>query len=62
MGCAAAVNGFIFAAEQKIAQQDEDYCVIITGGGQDMIKKNAPKHYYFYENLVLFGLLEYLFH
>ncbi|QHJ12058.1 Type III pantothenate kinase [Paraglaciecola mesophila] len=62
MGCAAAVNGFIFAAEQKIAQQDEEYCVIITGGGQDMIKKNAPKHYYFYENLVLFGLLEYLFH
>jgi type III pantothenate kinase len=61
MGCAAAVNGFIFAAEQKITQENKEYCMIITGGGQDMIKKNAPIHYYFHENLVLIGLLEYLF-
>ncbi|GAC26616.1 type III pantothenate kinase [Paraglaciecola mesophila KMM 241] len=61
MGCVAAVNGFIYAAEQKMRERKSEYTVIITGGGQELIKKNAPKHYYFHENLVLFGLLEYLF-
>ena len=61
MGCAAAVKGFIFAAEQKVAEVNSEYSVIITGGGQGMVRNNAPEDHYFHENLVLFGLLEYLF-
>ncbi|WP_166426187.1 type III pantothenate kinase [Paraglaciecola sp. 20A4] len=61
MGCAAAVRGFIYAAEQKIAEVNSEYSVIITGGGQRMVRNNTPDYHFFHENLVLLGLLEYLF-
>lgn len=60
MGCVAAVQGFIYAAEQQIATISNEYSLIITGGGQGFVKKNTANHLYFHENLVLFGLLEYL--
>ncbi|MFQ3196679.1 MAG: type III pantothenate kinase [Paraglaciecola sp.] len=60
MGCVAATLGFFHAAEQQMSTFTDNYQIIISGGGQALLNKCAPKQCIFHPNLVLCGLMNYL--
>jgi type III pantothenate kinase len=55
-GCLASQTGFVMMAEQYLANQNENYFVLVTGGGQNSLSLQHNKKILFFPNLVLRGL------
>ena len=55
-GCLASQTGFVMMAEQYLNNEYEDYLVLITGGGQNLLSLQKNKKFLFFPNLVLRGL------
>jgi type III pantothenate kinase len=55
-GCLASQTGFVIMAEQYLSTKYADYCVLVTGGGQNLLSLQNNKKILFFSNLVLRGL------
>jgi type III pantothenate kinase len=55
-GCLASQTGFVMMAEQYLINKYDDYVVLITGGGQNLLSLPDNKKILFFPNLVLRGL------
>jgi type III pantothenate kinase len=55
-GCLASQTGFVMMAEQYLSNKYEDYHVLVTGGGQNLLSLQNKKKILFFSNLVLLGM------
>lgn len=55
-GCLASQTGFVMMAQQYISQSQDDYRVLVTGGGQKSLNLSNNEKILYFPNLVLRGL------
>lgn len=55
-GCLASQSGFVLMAEQYLSNKYDDYSVLVTGGGQNLLSLRNNTKVKFFPNLVLRGL------
>lgn len=60
MGCIAAIQGLVSAAQHQLEMQGKSYRLIVTGGARSLLGESSNKCILFQENLVLQGLARYL--